>query len=373
MDVIVVGLGGMGSAIAAHLARRGHRVVGLDRFEPPHERGSSHGLTRIIRQAYFEGPAYVPLLLRAYELWRDLEQRSGRELMRITGGLMIGPPGSEIVTGARESAQAHGLAHELLGPAEVVGRFPAFRLQAGEVAVYEPPAGVLFPEEGIAAHLDIASEHGADLRSQTPVNGWSATDSGVRVTTPHAVLRADRLVIAAGAWSGDLLADAMTTTVERMVLTWFHPPREPQLFDAASFPVFVAHHTDDVALYGMPPRADEGVKVAFHHGGRTGHPDALSGVVDDEEIESVRDVVRQRFPQLGSAPVDSTTCFYTNSRDGHFVIGEHPRHPQVVIAGGFSGHGFKFCPVVGEAVADLVDRGSTDLDLSPFSPTRSMA
>ncbi len=371
MHVAVVGLGGMGSAVAAHLARRGHRVTGLDRFSPPHDRGSSHGLTRIIRQAYFEGPAYVPLLLRAYELWGELEQATGRELLRVTGGLMIGPEDSEVVTGARASAERHGLDHEVLSPAEVRDRFPAYRLGDDEVAVYEPPAGVVFPEDAVAAHLEIAARHGADLHVEAAVTGWEPTADGVTVATATGTVRADRLVLAAGAWATDLLGATLPTTVERMVPIWFHPPRDSSWeFDAQRFPVFVAHLDDEVALYGAPPRGDEGVKLAFHHGGRTGHPDELSREVADEEVEALRAVVERRFPSLHGAEARAETCFYTNTRDGDFVVGTHPEDDGVVVAAGFSGHGFKFCPVVGEVVADLVEGTAPRFDLSPFNLAR---
>jgi sarcosine oxidase len=368
-DVIVVGLGGMGSAAAWRLARRGQRVLGLDRFDPPHDRGSSHGRSRIIRQAYFEDPAYVPLVLRAMQLWRELERDAAVRLLTLTGGLMIGPPDAGVVAGARASAEANGLAHEVLTAAEVALRFPAFRLEDGEVALHEPTAGVLFPVACVQAQLTLAARHGAELRTGEPVVSWEADGGGVRVRTADRWVRAGRLVLAAGAWTTDLAGPALPTTVERQVVAWFRP-RRPERFGGPRFPLFVAHHTGQVAAYGLPGLAGEGVKVGLHHGGQTGLPDRLPREVRPEEIAAIRSALRRRLPELDGEPAGAGTCLYTNSPDRHFLVGPPPGSPGVIVVGGFSGHGFKFCPVVGEIVADLVVDGTTAHDIDRFSPAR---
>ncbi|HEY8394571.1 MAG TPA: N-methyl-L-tryptophan oxidase [Thermaerobacter sp.] len=370
-DVIVIGLGGMGSAIAYHLARRGRRVLGLDRFTPPHDFGSSHGRSRIIRQAYFEHPAYVPLVLRAYELWRALEKDAGEELLVETGGLMIGTPDSEVVAGTTESAQQHGLSYRMLSPEDVGRWFPAFRLEPDEVAVYEESAGVLFPERCVEAHLRLARQAGAELRFGEPVESWVAGDSSVSVRTSSGRYQAERLVLAAGPWNPDLLGMELSLEVERQVSCWFRPAERPEWFEER-FPIFVWQLDGERALYGLPGLQGEGIKVGFHHGGETGHPDRLSREVGSADVEPLREVLRRRLPLLDGEPERAAVCFYTNTPDKHFLLGVHPQHAPVVIAGGCSGHAFKFCPVIGEAVADLVE-GKERRDLALFDPRRLLA
>ena len=230
-ETIVVGLGAMGSAAAYHLARRGHTVLGFDRFRPPHSHGSSHGETRIIREAYFEHPAYVPMVQRAYELWHELEQRSGNVLYRPTGGLMIGAAQSELVTGSLRSARQHGLAHELIGAGEIRQRFPALQPADDMVGVFESRAGVLFPERCIAAHLELAREAGADLRFDEPILGWESDDRGVRVFTHRGEYRARHLIATVGAWVGGLFPElAQFFAIERQTIFWFEAQATPDLF-----------------------------------------------------------------------------------------------------------------------------------------------
>ena len=367
-DVIVVGLGGMGGAIAYHLARRGRRVLGLDRFTPPHDAGSSHGRSRIIRQAYFEDPAYVPLLLRAYELWEALAKDAGETLLVKTGGLMIGTPDSAIVAGSTESARRHGLSYRMLSPEDVGRWFPAFRLEPHEVAVYEEAAGVLFPEKTVAAHLRLAQAAGAELRFGEPVESWVAGDGSVSVRTPQGRYQAERLVLAAGAWNPGLLGGTFPLEVERQVSLWFRPAERPDWFED-HFPIFVWDRGDEPALYGLPGLEGEGIKVGLHHGGLRGDPDALSREVTPADVEPVQRLLARRLPLLDPEPQRAAVCLYTNTPDLHFLVGPHPDHPAVLLAGGFSGHGFKFVPVIGEAVADLVE-GKARPDLALFSPAR---
>lgn len=369
-DVIVVGLGGMGSAAAYHLARRGRRVLGLDRFSPPHSFGSSHGHTRIIRQAYLEGAAYVPMAQRAYELWRALEQESGRHLLAEIGGLCIGPRDCPIVEGTLTSAERYGLACELLTAADVARRFPAFRLAADEVAVFEKVAGTIFPEACIQAHLEMASRHGAELRTQEPVLSWTAGAGGVTVETGNGRYTAGHLVLAAGAWNPGLFRLGLPLEVERKVPAWFQPAAQAELFQPGRFPAFIWHYKEGLNIYGMPGFSGEGTKVAFHQGGLKGSPDELPRTATVEEIREVQEIVRQRFPLLNPDAVTLGTCLYTNTPDGHFVLGRHPEFANVALAGGFSGHGAKFFSVVGEILADLATGGTSRFDLTLFSPTR---
>lgn len=361
-DVIVVGLGGAGSAAAYHLARRGLRVLGLEQFAPLHDRGSSHGHTRVIRQAYFEHPDYVPLLLRAYELWAELERERGVDLMLTCGGLMIGRPDSDVVAGSTRSAQLHALPHEVLSPGEVRSRFPAFHLGSDEVALYEPRAGILFPEDCVRAHLDAASAYGAELRFEEPATGWEADGGGVTVRTGQGTYEAGALVITAGAWTERLLADlALPLEVERQVGFWFEP-RSPEMFTPERFPVFI-WQIPAGTFYGIPSLRGRGVKVARHHGGEPTDPDDVAPS-DPSEAEWVRQQIADRLPEAGGGLQAITTCLYTNTPDEHFVIDRHPRHPNVVFASACSGHGFKFTCVTGQALADLAADGRTDLPIS---------
>ena len=373
-DVVVIGLGGMGSAVAAHLARRGRRVVGLEQFEPVHDRGSSHGGSRIIRQAYFEHPAYVPLVLRAYELWQDVARATGRAAMvATTGALMIGPPDSELVTGSRQSAEQWGLAHELLDAGELRRRFPTFSPTPDTVALHERQAGVLNPEEAVGAHLRLAAEAGADLHFSEPVRGWVAHPSGqgVAVTSAAGTVRADQLVVCPGPWAPELLGDlGVPFTIERRVQFWFRPggPR-PELFDPDRHPVWI--WDDGGALpYGIPAVGRPEVKVAWHHRGGRCTADDLDRTVSPVEVDSIAEAVRRLVPFMPGSFAGAKACMYTATPDGHFVIGRHPRHPQVVVVSACSGHGFKFAPVIGEIVADLVTTGATAHPISMFEPGR---
>ncbi|GAA1464316.1 N-methyl-L-tryptophan oxidase [Williamsia maris] len=375
-DVIVVGLGGMGSAAAYHLAARGQRVLGLERFTPAHDRGSSHGGSRIIRQSYFEDPAYVPLLLRAYELWEELARDSGREVYCITGGLFVGPPTCATVSGSRHAAQLWGLPHEVLTADEVRQRFPAFAPAPGQVAVYEPMAGFARPEETVTAHIELASRAGADLRFGETVTGWTDSDTGVEVTTTSGVFAADRLVVCPGAWAPEMLADlGVPIEIERQVMYWFEtePAPEGDGVPMDDIPIYI-HETDAVEqIYGFPAidGPGGGVKVAFFRKGRTCSPDTIDRVVGEDETAQMLDRVRQLLPGVRGPALDAATCMYSTTPDHNFVIAEHPTQRNVVVACGFSGHGFKFVPVVGEILADLVIDGATRHPIDIFDPRRA--
>lgn len=357
-DVIVLGLGGMGSAAACHLAQRGARVLGLDAYPRAHAQGSSHGRSRIIRQAYFEAPEYVPLLSRAYALWRELEQASGRRLLRITGGLNVGLPQSELVAGALASARLHGLLHEYLSAAEVNARFPGFRLPDGFAAVYEPQAGVLAPEECTAAHLDLAARHGAELHHSEPARRWRADGAGVHVETDQQTYTAAHLIIAPGPWAPEVLADlALPLTVQRVVNVHFEPAR-PDLFTAECFPVYLWDLPEGF-YYGFPALPEQGIKFGRHDVDEPCTPQTIRRDISPVEVEALQNILNRYMPGAAAAVKWALTCMYTNTPDRHFVIDRHPRHEQVTIACGFSGHGFKFASVVGEILADLALAGST--------------
>ena len=372
-DAIVVGLGGMGSAAAYRLAGRGKRVLGLERFSPAHDRGSSHGRSRIIRQAYFEDPAYVPLLLRAYELWEELERETGQELMTLTGGLMIGRREDELVSGSVECAEEHGLPYELLDAGEIKDRFPPFSPDPETVALYEERAGFVRPEETVKAHLGRANALGAELRFEEPVLSWEASGDGVRVETHEGSYEAERLVISPGAWAPQLLADlGLPLEVERQVMYWFEPRGGLEPFLPDRFPIFIWEPDDGNMFYAFPAQDnDRGVKVAFFRaGGVPTTPETIDREVHQEEIDFIRRYLAEHVPELAGRCLDARACMYTNTPDLHFVISSHPDHPQIVIACGFSGHGYKFCSVVGEILADLATEGTTRHPIDLFSPAR---
>ena len=364
-DVIIVGLGAMGSAAAYHLAARGRRVLGLDRFSPPHAIGSSHGKTRIIREAYFEHPLYVPLIQRAYELWAELERQTGRPLLRQTGGLMIGRPDSAVVSGAKRSAEEHRLRHEILEASEVRRRFPALQPTDEMIAVWEPRAGILFPEACVDAHLDMARKHGADLHAEEPVLRWQPDGKGVRVFTAKGEYPADQLVLTAGSWIQSLLPDLiLPIVVERQIQFWFEPIN-PSAFHPDRCPIHIWEFEPDRHFYGFP-YLGEGVKVAGHHEGETVNPDFINRDVAPEEVEAMRALVRQFLPGADGPLRSAVVCMYTNTPDHHFFIDRHPAHPQVLIASPCSGHGFKFSSAIGEVVANLTTTAGSGFDLSLF-------
>ncbi|MBV2363690.1 N-methyl-L-tryptophan oxidase [Streptomonospora nanhaiensis] len=371
-DVAVLGLGAMGGAAARHLAARGRRVLGLERFGPAHDQGSSHGGSRIIRQAYFEHPDYVPLLLRSYELWEALERDSGADLMTLTGALMLGRPDSRTVAGSRESARRWGLPHEILEPADIRRRFPTFAPRPDEVALYEARGGFVRPEAAVAAHLDLAARDGADLRFGEPARTWTALPGGgVRVTTDAGTYTADHLVVCPGAWAPEVLAGlGVPLTVERQVQYWFHPRGGTAPFAADRHPVYVWEDARGVQIYGFPAYEgpQDGVKAAFFRKGAPCTPDTVERSVAPEEVEAMAAHLRDRLPDLPGRFLRAATCMYTTTPDEHFVIAAHPDHPQVTVACGFSGHGFKFTPVVGEILADLATTGTTAHPIGLFDP-----
>jgi len=376
-DTIVLGLGGMGSAAAFHLAARGRRVLGLEQFTSPHARGSSHGDTRVIRQAYFEHPSYVPLLLRAYELWRDLEKSADQPLLLLPGGLMMGPANSTVVQGSIQSARTHNLPHELLDAREIRRRFPPFVVAADTVALFEQTAGLVWCERSVAAHLDAAARAGAELHFQEPVVGWQASEKGegVTVTTVRGTYTARYLVMTPGPWAPQILAElGLPLEVTRQVLFWFQPLGDVTPFSADRFPIYIWGRDGTTEVYGFPAvdGPEGGVKVAFFH--KPSHepctPETVDRSIRPDDEASLRAMLGEFLPSLNGPRVKATTCLYTTTPDRHFLIFGHPKHGQVSIACGFSGHGYKFCSVIGEILADLAISGQTKHDLTLFTPNR---
>jgi sarcosine oxidase len=369
VDVIVVGLGAMGSAASYHLARRGLRVVGVDAFAAGHTFGSSHGETRIIRMAYFEHPNYVPLLRRAYALWRQLANASGADLLRITGGIFIGPTAGDLVAGSLRSARAHGLSHTLLDAAEIRRLYPVFAPRDDDAALYEDAAGVLFPERCIAAHLELAAQHGATLLHAQPVTAVEALPDEVRVRTATASYSAGRVVVTAGAWVSKLLPD-IPVAAERIPLYWFSPRTQPEQFEVGRFPICIWGAGDLGDFYLVPHVAIPGVKVGKHHSGEVVDPATVSRTVSEADEAPLRAFLERCIPSLAGPVADSRVCLYENSPDLHFLVDFHPSLPNVIVAAGFSGHGFKFASVMGELLADLATTGHTTPDADFLRLTR---
>lgn len=350
----------MGSAAAAHVAARGKRVLGLEQFQAAHDQGSSHGRSRVIRLAYFEDPAYVPLLRRAYELWRRLETETGRRVLQITGGLMLGAPDSEVVAGSLRSAREHDLEHGLMEAGEIHRRFPALTPSPGTVALFEHAAGIVFPEEAIRAHLDVAADHGAHLHFDERVEQWSVGSDGlIAVRTSRASYACDRLIVAPGAWASELFKiDWLPLEVEPQQLHWFEPAGGAGAFAPDRFPIYIWDIGGGIQFYGFPADDEARVKVAFFRSKIKGE-------------QAMRDALRPCIPAIANgALVDTVHCKYTLTRDQHFVIGLHPEFSNVVVASPCSGHGYKFASVVGEILADLAVDGTTTHPIDIFNPLR---
>ena len=372
-NAIVIGLGAMGSATLYHLAMRGWRVLGLEQSTPANTLGSSHGDSRIIREMYFEHPLYVPLVQRAYELWTDLENESGKSLMTINGGLMIGPPDGYVVKGTLRSASEHNLPFEVLDSNETRKRFPAFQLRDDLVAVLDPRAGFLDPESCVTTHVQMAVAAGAETRFNEPLLSWTPDGDGVRVVTARAEYLADFLVMAGGGWNRQLLRDiSVDLVVERQVLFWFEPDGDPSIYGASRFPIYAYEDEPGHFCYGFP-RLSKGVKAAgMHSGEKAADPSDIRRSIGDDEVAPLRSALRAVLPGLSAAPIrESTTCIFTNTPDGDFLIDFHPAYKQVLISSPCSGHGFKFSSAIGELQADLLTKGETRFDIAPFRLDRS--
>jgi sarcosine oxidase len=365
-DAIVLGVGGMGSAAVYHLARRGLRVLGIERYNIPHEMGSSHGLTRIIRLAYYEHPSYVPLLRRAYELWRQLENTVQERLLIITGSIDASREDGDVFKGSKASCDIHHLPHAVLDDRQLNARFPGYRLPTGIAAVYQPDGGFLLSERCIVAHVMAAQELGAEVHGQEQVIGWEPKGHGVALQTDRARYSAEKLVICAGPWGAKLVPELAALAVpERQVLAWFQPTR-PALFRVHTFPVFNIA-VEEGRYYGFPIYGIPGFKVGrYHHLEQRVDPDQMDREAHREDEEVLRRFTARYFPAAAGPTMSLKTCLFTNTPDEHFILDRHPQLPQVCIAAGFSGHGFKFCSVVGEIMADLAQMGHSQHHLELF-------
>lgn len=365
-DVIVLGLGGMGTAAALALARRGRRVLGLEQFALGHDRGSSHGQTRVIRMAYYEHPDYVPLLRRAYDLWYELEQRAGRHLFSECGVLNIGPLTGEVVPGVLRAADQHQLPVEPLDAAELRQRYPMFRFGDEYRGVLEPRAGFLHVEDCLRSQADEARRLGAEFRENEPVVSWEASGGGVVVRTERGTCSADRLVITAGPWAGRVLAGlGLPLTVLRKVVFWFGTA-DDRRFARDRFPIYLAE-TPAGFYYGFPVLDPAGQKMARHDGGDVvPDPTMVKRTLTEADEAECRAFLRAFLPDVNGPTHRSSVCLYTVTPDHHFILDVHPEFPHVTLAAGFSGHGFKFAPVVGEVLADLADMGRTERPIGRF-------
>jgi sarcosine oxidase len=371
-DVAVVGLGAMGSAAAYELARRGLRVVGYDRLQPPHTLGSTHGHTRIIREAYYEHPLYVPLVRRAYELWHEMESRSGTTLFQQTGGVWVGPANGPLVSGALASAREHHIDHEVLDPAELTRRFPAYRAHEDWLAVFERRAGMLFPERCIDAYLSAARLGGAELRLNTEVTGWRVSATGISITTATGTDEAAQLVVAAGAWLPELTAALgveLPLEIERQMSHWFEPaPASDRRYDPARCPVGLWEIVNRELFLTMPNEG-HGVKCGMHHSGAPTSAAAVNRRVSDAENASAARILNDVMPGAAARLRDARVCLYTNTPDAHFIV-DWVERGRVLLLSPCSGHGFKFASAIGEIAAQLVAEGRTMFDLRPFSLAR---
>jgi monomeric sarcosine oxidase len=369
-DAIVLGAGGIGSAALYELARRGVRAVGIDRFHPPHDRGSSHGQSRVIRQAYFEHADYVPLLLAAYLMWRELEQQSGQMLLHEIGLIQLGPADGVVVPGVLRSAADHNLNVESLSADDVRRRWPGLSVGDDLVGVYEPRGGYLLVEDCVRAHLAAAQAAGADLRFGTEIVGWKANDREVRVQTATEEIAADRLIVTAGAWAASVLTDLrLPLTVRRKSLFWFAVDGPD--YDASNkFPVYLFDLPGGV-FYGFPKLDPRGVKVGEHTGGHAvADPKTVDRSIDLAERLSTEKFLHAHLPAASARVTDHSVCLYTMSPDEHFIVDRHPAYANVAFAAGLSGHGFKFAPVLGRALADLALDGVTSLPIEFLSLAR---
>jgi sarcosine oxidase len=363
-DVIVVGVGAMGAATCFQLASRGVRVLGLEQFGIPHALGSSHGHSRAIRLAYYEHPNYVPLLQRSYALWREVEHLAGQQILYITGGLYIGPAECELVTGSKQSAESFGLRYEELDRSELAERFPQFEIPVDYAAIYELEAGLLRPELSVSVLASLAMRKGAELHGCEKVLEWNSTGIDVTVKTTRGRYRADRLIFCGGAWTSKLMRNkGLSLVVTRQISGWVWP-RKPEQFALGRFPTWAIAHQDGTLHYGFPMLPDNpGFKIAHHHHGNIVDPDLVRRDPLDGDEDDFLPLVRRFIPDAQGPLLSMSVCLYTSTPDSHFIIDRHPDSSTVFFACGFSGHGFKFSVVVGEALADLAQFGRTELPI----------
>lgn len=373
-DVIVAGVGAMGSAACWHLAKRGLKVLGLERFDLGHAMGSSHGLNRIIRLAYFEGSHYVPIVRRAHELWRTTGDEVGMKLLHVTGSIDLAPEGAGPVESSLQSCLDHGLVHERLDGREIARRFPAFQLPEGHVGLWQPDGGFVASEKAIYAHVGLAQSRGAEIRTGEPMLDWAPTaQGGVTVRTERGTYSAGRLVITSGGWIADAVpALASKVSTVRQAIGWF-TTRRPELFREGAFPVFILS-VEEGAFYGFPLYEHPGFKLGGPHFGREPmDPRDDDRTPSPRQVALIRECLRRYIPDAAGDPLTLKGCVYTVSPDEDFIIDAVPGVPQAVFASCCSGHGFKFASAIGEILADLSTSGQSAFDLTPFSLDRLAA
>ena len=370
-DAVVIGVGGMGSSTVWHLARSGCKVLGLERFDIPNRFGSSHGSTRIIRLAYPEGSEYVPLLKAAYGYWRELDKSTGAAVLRTTGELDIGAEDSWTVRGSRASCIEHGIAFEDLSGAEVNNRFPGYSLPDTMRAVYQPDGGYLLSEQAITAFASAARDRGAEIHTNECVQSWCRTAAGIRVATSRAEYCTRKLVIAAGPWIGRMCPALQSHCVpQRQVMLWTEPQR-PEEFLPGRFPVFNLEAPSG-RYYGFPSHEGEGFKIGkyYHLRQTVSDPDSVDRECGPEDEAVLRRGIREYFPLADGATRRMAACMFTNSPDSDFILDRMPGEEDVFVAAGFSGHGFKFCSVVGKIMADFCLDEDPSWDIGRFSLSR---
>ena len=359
-DCIVIGVGGMGSSTLYNLAKRGRRVLGLEQFDIPHAEGSSHGVNRIIRLAYYEHPSYVPLLRRAYELWSEIESVTGEQLLYKTGSIDTAPSGHEVFEGSLESCLLHDIPHRVLNHAQINEQFPGYQLPPGHMGLLQEDGGFVLSERSIVAYANAAMSAGAEIHAREVVTGWESDQGGVRVFTDRSEYTAERLVITAGAWTSGMIPILDELAVpERQVLAWLQP-LDGSLYTPEVFPVFNAYF-DEGRYYGFPVFGIPGFKVGrYHHLEEVIDPDSKIKTVTGEDEAVLRSAVERYFPKANGTTMTLKTCMFTNTPDEHFIVDLLPGNTQVAVAAGFSGHGFKFASVIGEILADLAITGETE-------------
>tara|TARA_B100000809_G_scaffold120550_1_gene118779 strand:+ start:1621 stop:2748 length:1128 start_codon:yes stop_codon:yes gene_type:complete len=362
-DCIVIGVGAMGSATLYNLAKRGRRVLGLEQFDIPHAEGSSHGVNRIIRLAYYEHPSYVPLLRRAYELWSEIESIAGEQLIYKTGSIDTAPAGHEVFEGSLESCLLHDIPHRVLNHAQINEQFPGYQLPVGHMGILQQDGGFVLSERSIVAYANAAMSEGAEIHAREVVSGWEPDRGGVRVFTDRGEYTAERLIITAGAWSSGLIPILEGLAVpERQVLAWLQPI-DGSLYTPEVFPVFNAYF-DEGRYYGFPVFGIPGFKVGrYHHLEEIIDLDSTIKTVNGEDEALLRSAVEKYFPKANGTTMTLKTCMFTNTPDEHFIVDSLPGNTQVVVAAGFSGHGFKFASVIGEILSDLAIKGETEHDI----------
>jgi len=370
-DIMVAGLGANGSSALYHLSKTQKKIIGIDRFHPPHNHGSSHGESRIIRQAYYEDPQYVPLLKVAGRLWAEIEKASGKTLFRRTGGLMLGNKDAAVIKGSLLSAETHGIPYEYLDATALQKRFPAFRTIPGTVGVLEKEAGILFPEDCISTFLESAAKAGAVIHYNETILDIRPGADKIEVVTTTGKYIVEKLILSAGAWTNQLLpGPPLPLTIARQALHWFtdSSAKTPTRFLPGHMPIYIWEYAQDKMFYGFPDLGT-GIKIAWHHQGHPIEPDQLTQEVSPEEIKKITDATA-KYLDIDPIYNRSAVCMYTNTPDGHFIIDFHPEYRNIIVASPCSGHGFKFSSLTGKILSDMATDKNPGFDLSFFSISR---